>query len=72
MAQPKNIPASQAILITAEEAADLCRLGATTWWRMHVAGKCPKPIKLGAAVRWRRVEIEEWAAAGCPAREDCA
>ena len=34
-------------------------------YRLADAGKMPRPLKLGALVRWRRAEIEEWIAGGC-------
>ena len=36
-------------------------------YRMADAGKMPPPVRLGALVRWRRAELMEWLAAGCPA-----
>ena len=35
-------------------------------YRLSDAGKMPRPVKLGALVRWRRSEIGEWLASGCP------
>lgn len=41
-------------------------------YRLSDAGKMPRPVKLGALVRWRRstgdfrTGIEEWIVAGCP------
>jgi len=35
-------------------------------YRMADAGRMPRPIKLGALVRWRRAELLDWLAAGCP------
>lgn len=37
-----------------------------TVYRLSDAGRMPRPIKLGALVRWRRDELEAWIAAGCP------
>jgi excisionase family DNA binding protein len=34
-------------------------------YRLADAGKMPRPIKLGALVKWRRDEIEAWIAGGC-------
>lgn len=36
--------------------------------RMDSSGKLPRPIKLGASVRWPVAEIEQWLAAGAPVR----
>jgi excisionase family DNA binding protein len=38
-------------------------------YRLADAGKMPAPIRLGALVRWRRTELTDWIAAGCPAAE---
>jgi excisionase family DNA binding protein len=35
--------------------------------RLADAGKMPRPVNLGALVRWNRQEIEDWIAQGCPA-----
>jgi excisionase family DNA binding protein len=35
--------------------------------RLADAGKMPSPVRLGALIRWRRTEIEEWITAACPA-----
>jgi excisionase family DNA binding protein len=36
-------------------------------YRLADAGRMPRPVKLGALVRWRRAEVESWIADGCPA-----
>jgi len=35
-------------------------------YRLADAGRMPRPVRLGSLVRWRRAELEEWIAAGCP------
>ena len=35
-------------------------------YRLADAGRMPAPVKLGALVRWRRAELSEWIADGCP------
>ena len=39
-----------------------------TVYRLCDAGKMPRPVKLGSLTRWRRSDIEEWIADGCPTR----
>ena len=34
-------------------------------YRMADAGKLPRPLRIGALVRWRRADIEAWIADGC-------
>lgn len=64
---PPMLP-EYALLVDAKEAANLCRLGLSTWWRFVAGGKTPAPVRIGRAVRWRRDELLAWVDAGCPAR----
>lgn len=34
--------------------------------RLADAGKAPRPIRLGASIKWRRSELDAWIADGCP------
>lgn len=53
-------------LLTAAEAAEVAGVAKRSWWRYVSSGKAPTPVRLGGAVRWRRSELAEWIAAGCP------
>ena len=57
-------------LITTKEAAAIANVGERSWWRWSRSGQAPAPVKIGAAVRFRRREIWAWIAAGCPAVKD--
>ena len=35
-------------------------------YRMSDSGKMPRPVRLGAIVRWRRASLLEWLGEGCP------
>lgn len=35
-------------------------------YRLADAGRMPRPVRLGSLVRWRRAEVLDWIAAGCP------
>jgi predicted DNA-binding transcriptional regulator AlpA len=60
-------PPTDALLIPDTEAARLCGIARATWHRLRAAGRVgPQPVRLGRAVRYRRSEVEAWAAAGCP------
>jgi predicted DNA-binding transcriptional regulator AlpA len=37
--------------------------------RMRDAGKLPPPGRIGNLVRWSKVVIDDWLAAGCPAQD---
>ncbi|HHN46419.1 MAG TPA: helix-turn-helix domain-containing protein [Planctomycetes bacterium] len=60
--------AVDAVLITASDAARLCGLGRSTWWRLHSSGQVPMPVKVGRATRWNLSELLAWIEAGCPSR----
>lgn len=53
-------------LLTAAEAAEVAGVAKRSWWRYVSGGKAPAPVRLGGVVRWRRSELAEWIAAGCP------
>ncbi len=57
---------SPTALIDVGAVAQLCCCSTRTVYRLADAGRLPRPVKLGALVRWRRAEIDEWLAAGCP------
>jgi len=56
-------------LLRTDDLCDRLSLGRATVYRQVAAGRLPKPLRIGRAVRWRRAEIEAWIAAGCPPRE---
>lgn len=56
------------LLLTAAEAAVLCRTSVRTWRTWDSAGKVPRPIRIGRAKLWRPDELREWVAEGCPER----
>ena len=56
-------------LLTAKDAAKLCRLSKRSWFRFHACGKVPEPVRIGGSVRWRLSDIERWQAMGCPDRK---
>lgn len=67
MTNNQTLYATNDVLITATEAARICGLSRSAFYKLVSRGHAPKPIKLGRAARWRRQEIHDWIAAGCPA-----
>ena len=53
-------------LITVKEVAETLGLSERTVYRLADMGKMPRPVKIGAAVRWRRNELDQWIEDGCP------
>jgi excisionase family DNA binding protein len=35
-------------------------------YRMADSGRLPRPIRLGSLVRWRKSDLDQWLAEGCP------
>jgi predicted DNA-binding transcriptional regulator AlpA len=57
------------LLLTSEQAADLCNLSITSWKTQARCGRVgPVPLRFGKSVRWVRSELEDWIACGAPPR----
>lgn len=56
----------QALAVDAARLAELLGLCVRTVRQMDAAGKLPRPVRFGHAVRWSVREIEGWLAAGRP------
>ncbi len=54
------------VLIDVRAVAALLGCSPRHVYRLCDAGKMPQSLKLGKLVRWRRADIEEWVADGCP------
>ena len=59
----------EALTVDCVEGAALLGIGRTTFYKLHLSGRLPLPIRFGRSVRWRRAELSDWLAAGCPPRE---
>jgi len=57
---------SEPVLLTVKEVAEMLGLSERTVYRLTDMGKMPRPVKIGAAVRWRRSELDTWIEDGCP------
>jgi len=55
-----------AVLLDARRVAGLLGCSTRTIYRLSDAGKMPRPVKLGALVRWSKAAIMEWIEGGCP------
>ena len=53
-------------LLSVESVASMLDVSKRHIYRLSDAGKMPRPIKLGGAVRWDGTAISDWIAAGCP------
>ena len=66
MATGELLPDFDLTMITVSDLARLLKMSKRNVWRLRSAGLLPMPVRLGASVRWRLVEIQKWIAAGCP------
>ena len=55
-----------AALLDVQGVAELLDCSARHVYRLADAGRMPRPVRLGALVRWRRTDLDNWLAAGCP------
>ena len=54
------------MLLNAREAATLCAMSESYFYRLNRKGLVPKPVRAGNMRRWRRSDLARWVAAGCP------
>ena len=54
------------VLFDVKYVAEILQCSVRHVYRLANAGYMPRPVKLGALVRWRREELEDWIADGCP------
>ncbi len=66
---PGSVPATPALLISADAAGPMCGRSEASWWRDHAAGRIPAPIKFPGRTLWSVRELEDWIAAGAPDRK---
>jgi len=59
---PRALPA----MLDVQAVADLLGCSSRHVYRLADVGRLPRPVKLGALVRWSRVSSESWIAQGCP------
>ena len=60
--QARELPA----MLSVDDVAGLLACSARHIYRLADMGRMPRPVKLGALVRWSRSVILDWIAAGCP------
>lgn len=53
-------------LLNVREVSKLLGCSQRHIYRLTDAGKMPRPVKLGALVRWRKTELTKWLETGCP------
>jgi excisionase family DNA binding protein len=58
-------PNKDTLLLTVSEVARLCGCSPRTIHRLSDGGKMPRPVKIGALVRWEREALYNWIAGGC-------
>jgi excisionase family DNA binding protein len=61
---PADAPAAQ--LLDVRAVAALLDCSPRHVYRLADSSRMPQPVRLGALVRWRRQELQDWLAAGCP------
>ncbi len=61
---PADAPAPA--LLDVQAVAQLLDCSPRHVYRLADAARMPPPVRLGALVRWRRQELLDWLAAGCP------
>jgi len=65
-AGPGVLPA----MLTVDQVAGVLGCSPRTVRRLTDSGRMPRPIRLGALLRWPRQTIESWIRQGCPRAKD--
>ena len=53
-------------LLDVEAVALTLAVSTRTVRRLADSGQMPRPLKVASLIRWRRTDIEQWLADGCP------
>ena len=61
-----NPAESPATLLSIRQIAGILGCSTRHVQRLADGGKMPRPIRLGALLRWPQLVIEDWVANGCP------
>ncbi|HCD32043.1 MAG TPA: hypothetical protein DER01_06510 [Phycisphaerales bacterium] len=61
-----GVEMSRPVLLDVRQVAKMLNASSRTVYRLSDMGRMPQPVKLGALVRWRAVELRDWIDAGCP------
>ncbi len=61
-------PASDVLLVRPADCARVLGVCVRTIRTWDSGGLLPRAIRIGRAVFWRRKELEDWCAVGCPGR----
>jgi len=62
----KRTPREPSAMLGVNGVAELLDCSSRHVYRLADAGRMPRPVRLGALVRWSRAAIEQWIADGCP------
>lgn len=65
----KEMEKEESQLLDVRQMATQLNCSPRSVYRLSDAGRMPRPIKLGALVRWNRQAIDQWIADGCPSIE---
>lgn len=65
---PRSATLDPSLMLTAADVATMLACSTKTVYRLADRGVLPRPVRLGGLLRWRRWDVEQWIAEGCPAR----
>lgn len=65
--EPEPRPVVSAELLDVKDVAALLgRCSPRHVRRLADSGRMPRPLRVGTLIRWRRADLDDWIAAGCP------
>ena len=63
-----KVAANNAMLISANQLAEMLQISERTLWRLLSSGQILPPVRFGGNTRWRFSDVEQWIEQGCPAQ----
>ena len=67
-AAPVGSSEGHRLMVDAKQFGRMIGVSERTIRRYDSEGIVPRPVKLGAAIRWRLEEVQDWISVGCPRR----
>jgi predicted DNA-binding transcriptional regulator AlpA len=64
----KTKPTRVAILLKADDVAQMLAISTRTLWRLVSVKKFPEPLRLGGSTRWRASDVQAWVDGHCDGR----
>jgi excisionase family DNA binding protein len=63
---PDRSETAESPLYTVDQVAAVLQCSVRNIWKLADSGDLPGMVRIGRLVRWRKSDVSNWLAAGCP------